>query len=414
MQKCITSENYLSQSLLKKSLRSKSSPPNLLKSKQNDFFISERNVSEFSYSQKLLPENKKVDLTSQVGIKKTLDVIQNKSTNINQKKDSTNLQILSQETAGLKSDIEKSKYIESAKDSNILNILSLSIDQRSSLSHSLTQNSVIKEKDNSRIFTLNRRNLSSSINESNKTSIKFKDNKNKLDCQIKYSWQDIKNWMSPQEKEIIKLENKHYDCKKTYSWQILGTSTQTSEQLLQNIDENYDNEKYQCKVKYSWQIVGKSTQASINDYENYSNVNEDYWRGVILSPRKNHHKRNEIEAPKEFSKPGNKILILYCQGTQTLSDKKTQTDLTDCRVTYSWENLINQHLNTLKSSKFDTCEQISYDKYCVDYLKTRTEPINCSVKYSWQNLIRQRLKSKEQGYYDIHDYKLDKYLKNKI
>ena len=409
-------ENFPSQSTLHDHQKLKSSSPIFDSSTENNFSSNkEKTFSECNYSE-ISPPVEKKDLDLQINIQNscvsTKEKILSKGENKAQNHDLKSCQNSSNQSI-TEHTLEngKSKYSELAKD-NIINIFTLSNDRRSNY----VDDSIKREKistpafNQEKHYTLNNKNdnQKSSLIDKNYTTTKtLMSEKKKLDCQIKYSWQDIENWISPSQKEKInKGEKMNLECKKTYSWQILGISAQTSLHLLQNInkekeaekEKDNENDRYQCDIKYSWQIVGKSTQVSLNDYENHSSLNEDYWKGSILPPRENYDKWNKIKSPIKFLNPRNKTIILYSEGTQTLTDKRTQTELTDCRVKYSWENLIEKHLKSLKSSKFDASVKISYDELCVENLNTRLEPIKCSAKYSWQNLIRQRLKSKESEY----------------
>ncbi|KAL2741073.1 CRLF3 factor [Vespula squamosa] len=185
---------------------------------------------------------------------------------------------------------------------------------------------------------------------------------------VQCSFEDI-NCISMPEKSscLIKTckakENKQYmeaecNCKIKYSWQIIGTSSQTSKVLLHNVLEENQNQfsdhnnkpsTYKCEVKYSWQIVGTETQVALQ------NSNDtDYWTGVIFSPNIHRNKKTVIDEKKkntyndiglcELQACRKKCIILNNQCIQTLAEKKTQTDILDCKVKYSWQDLILQHL----------------------------------------------------------------------
>lgn len=195
-------------------------------------------------------------------------------------------------------------------------------------------------------------------------------NTNKSVPDFKYSWK-LDRWMSYSQKqkhdnicgikdvELYKRKP-YYDCKIKYSWQVIGTSAQTSHSLLQNLNLNLNTEDkaYKtCGIKYSWQIVGISTQASLHDHHKDS----DYWEGMVLTPNKNYNKNkiaqndnngtdyNQVQSyvkyPEEQLK---KYLILNNQQTQTFTEKTIQTDINDindhCVIKYSWHNLIKQYL----------------------------------------------------------------------
>ncbi|XP_014606220.1 PREDICTED: putative uncharacterized protein DDB_G0282499 [Polistes canadensis] len=146
-----------------------------------------------------------------------------------------------------------------------------------------------------------------------------------------------------------------YDCKIKYSWQIIGTSSQTSKVLLDNIlEENQspfsnNNNNNKCEIKYSWQIIGTGTQVALEN-----NNDADYWSGVIFSPNIHRYENTVIDEnnKKTYNYNGlcekqacrKKCLILNNQYTQTLAEKKIQTDVLDCKAKYSWQNLVSQHL----------------------------------------------------------------------
>lgn len=184
---------------------------------------------------------------------------------------------------------------------------------------------------------------------------------------IKYSW-EADNWMlSSQrrkqynnEREIQNIgwyDRKPYDCKIKYSWQVIGTSTQTSHSLLQDLLNDIDIENNKsaykmCNIKYSWQIIGISTQASLHNYND-----QDYWNGMLLTPNKNYNENNiRIDNKKTdctklqdylvnySDKRLKRYLILNNQQTQTFAEKEIQADTSDYYAKYSWHNLIKQYL----------------------------------------------------------------------
>lgn len=185
---------------------------------------------------------------------------------------------------------------------------------------------------------------------------------------VQCSFEDINCLSMPEEnswsiKTCKEKENKRYmeaeyDCKIKYSWQIIGTSSQTSKVLLDNVLEdnqsqfsNHNNESstYKCEVKYSWQIVGTGTQVALQ------NSNDtDYWTGVIFSPDIHQNRKAVIDKKKkntyndielcELQACRKKRIILNNQSIQTLAEKKTQTDILDCKVKYFWQNLILRQL----------------------------------------------------------------------
>lgn len=175
---------------------------------------------------------------------------------------------------------------------------------------------------------------------------------------IKYSWEDADNWILPSLKRKYKnpyeIQNfgrhdgKPYDCNVKYSWQVVGTSTQTSRSLLRDLLNDYDaadcnKSGYKvCGVKYSWQIIGISTQTSLRD-----SSDPDYWSGVLVTPNKNYNEKNSRVNNKEADRakyPENRLkryIILNNQQTQTFSEKNIQADI---NAKYSWHNLIKQYL----------------------------------------------------------------------
>ncbi|XP_025074958.1 uncharacterized protein LOC105430647 [Pogonomyrmex barbatus] len=195
------------------------------------------------------------------------------------------------------------------------------------------------------------------------------ENKAKAAHDIKYSC-EINNWILPSQREerdsicetkiIGKNGRNPYDCKIKYSWQVIGTSTQTSYSLLQDLLNNSDVEDhnrniYKMRIKYSWQIIGMSTQASLHNCSD-----PDYWNGILLAPNKNCNENeneaqignNEIVAKprdhvKYLEKRSKKYLILNNQQTQTFAEKEIQADTSDCNAKYSWHNLIKQYLNLI-------------------------------------------------------------------
>lgn len=157
---------------------------------------------------------------------------------------------------------------------------------------------------------------------------------------IKYSWQDFENWISPSEKNK-KLNNKKSQLEIKYSWQIIGMSAQTSETLINNYDIN--NKKPECKIKYSWQIIGTETQASMSNFSSLEESN--YWDGKILTSS---CKKNSLYSDNNNHDnfKNNNYRILYNESIQTSADKILQTELTDCRVKYSWQNLTKPYLHS--------------------------------------------------------------------
>ena len=188
-----------------------------------------------------------------------------------------------------------------------------------------------------------------------------KRDEDKIVSNMKHSWK-MKDWMSPSQRKkydnaseikiIGRNDKSPYDCKIKYSWQIIGTSTQTSYTLLQDLLNNAimeDNKSLykKCSIKYSWQIIGISTQASLQDCND-----SDYWSGILLTPSKNYNENkakidnNEIDhADKDYARyPKGKLkkyLILNNQQIQTFAEKEIQVD---CNAKYSWHKMIKQYL----------------------------------------------------------------------
>lgn len=183
----------------------------------------------------------------------------------------------------------------------------------------------------------------------------------------KYSW-EADSWMPSSrrknqynnEREVRNMGwygRKPYDCKIKYSWQVIGTSTQTSYSLLQDLLDDVDAEGNKsaykmCNIKYSWQIIGISTQASLHDYND-----QDYWNGMLLTPNKNYNENNvridnkKIDYTKLQDHSANysenrlkRYLILNNQQTQTFAEKEVQADTSDHCAKYSWHNLIKRYL----------------------------------------------------------------------
>lgn len=184
---------------------------------------------------------------------------------------------------------------------------------------------------------------------------------------IKYSWETLDSWMLyPQRREYNNLRGqqyletysrKPYDCRIKYSWQVIGTSTQTSYSLLQDLLNDSTTEDREppykmCSIKYSWQIIGISTQASLHDCND-----PDYWSGMLLTPNKNYNKSSSrIGGNERDAKPRNhakylegrlkRCLILNNQQTQTFAEKDVQADVSDYyNAKYSWHNLIKRYLH---------------------------------------------------------------------
>lgn len=193
-----------------------------------------------------------------------------------------------------------------------------------------------------------------------------KRNTNKPIRDTKYSWKAFDGCMpSPRRSEHNNAQQslevyggKPYECRIKYSWQVIGTSTQTSYSLLQDLlndinTEGHESQYKMCSVKYSWQIIGTSTQASLHDCND-----SDYWSGVLLKPNKNcnksgsqigDNKRDAKLSPRKHAKyPEGRLkrcLILNNQQTQTFAEKDVQADVNDYYYAkYSWHDLIKRCL----------------------------------------------------------------------
>lgn len=190
-----------------------------------------------------------------------------------------------------------------------------------------------------------------------------KSNASKPVRNTKYSWETLDGWTpSPRRREYDHLRGqrylemchgKPYDCRIKYSWQVIGTGTQTSYSLLQDLLNNTEDRESQyklCSIKYSWQIIGTGTQASLHDCDD-----PDYWRGILLTPNKNYKSgsqiadderdgqlRNRAKCPERRMK---RCLILNNQQTQTFAERDVQADVNDYYYAkYSWHNLIKRCL----------------------------------------------------------------------
>ncbi|XP_076478814.1 uncharacterized protein LOC117165091 [Bombus vancouverensis nearcticus] len=136
--------------------------------------------------------------------------------------------------------------------------------------------------------------------------------------------------------------NSHYGhmCKIKYSWQVIGTSSQTSQTLLDNLvkESNLldDESVYKCSVKYSWQIIGIATQTSQRDFT----VSECRSAISFLSARTNTicHPIKEMicDSPPTATvwRKGKRFIILNNQYTQTFTHKECQTVFTELYKKY--------------------------------------------------------------------------------
>lgn len=129
-------------------------------------------------------------------------------------------------------------------------------------------------------------------------------------------------------------------CKIKYSWQVIGTSSQTSQTLLDNLvkESNLldDESVCKCSVKYSWQIIGIATQTSQRDFT----VSECRSAISFLSARTNTicHPIKEMicDSPPTATvwRKGKRFIILNNQYTQTFTHKECQTVFTELYKKY--------------------------------------------------------------------------------
>lgn len=159
---------------------------------------------------------------------------------------------------------------------------------------------------------------------------------------LRYPWEDadhsiplpLKTKRSRCYDEMQPIINE-YPCRIKYSWQVVGTSCQTSRTLLESLTkENNPNEEsiHDCSIKYSWQIIGTATQTSKRDFT------ASECRSVIsfLSPKTNTgglSVRNPNSAsPVTISRNGKNFYVLNNQCTQTFAHKESQTNCIEIHV----------------------------------------------------------------------------------
>ncbi|XP_076756838.1 uncharacterized protein LOC143426959 [Xylocopa sonorina] len=122
-----------------------------------------------------------------------------------------------------------------------------------------------------------------------------------------------------------------YPCGIKYSWQVIGTSSQTSRTLLESLIKEKsihdDESRFDCSVKYSWQIIGIATQTSRRDLAAmgcHSAIS-------FLSAKPNTTPRRDVketanEAPiATVWRKGKRYIVLHNQSTQTFAHKDSQT-----------------------------------------------------------------------------------------
>lgn len=123
-------------------------------------------------------------------------------------------------------------------------------------------------------------------------------------------------------------------CRIKYSWQVIGTSSQTSRTLLESLvkENGYldDESIYNCSVKYSWQIIGIATQTSIKDFTLPG------CRSVVsFLPAKSNNVCRNAKATRDAPvvatvwRNGKKFIVLNNQYTQTFAHKGSQTIFTE-------------------------------------------------------------------------------------
>lgn len=136
-------------------------------------------------------------------------------------------------------------------------------------------------------------------------------------------------------KDSTNSHNNGRMCKIKYSWQVIGTGSQTSQTLLDNLvkESNLldDESVCKCSVKYSWQIIGIATQTSQRDFT----VSECRSAISFLSARTNTicHPIKEMicDSPPTATvwRKGKRFIILNNQYTQTFTHKECQTVFTE-------------------------------------------------------------------------------------
>ncbi|OAD60677.1 hypothetical protein WN48_05239, partial [Eufriesea mexicana] len=133
----------------------------------------------------------------------------------------------------------------------------------------------------------------------------------------------------------------HHLCRIKYSWQVIGTSSQTSQTLLNNLvngNKCFDDESvYNCSIKYSWQIIGIATQTSWKDFT----ASECHSAISFLSTNKKvicHTIKNTIcdLSPETTTiwRKGKRFIVLNNQCTQTFAHKESQTVFTELHKNY--------------------------------------------------------------------------------
>ncbi|KOX69493.1 hypothetical protein WN51_06577 [Melipona quadrifasciata] len=151
---------------------------------------------------------------------------------------------------------------------------------------------------------------------------------------INYSILSFLTKNQPQYQDCANLQKNNHVCRIKYSWQVIGTGSQTSKTLLNSlVEENNlsDGESvYNCSVKYSWQIIGIATQTSQRDFT----ISEYQSAMSFLSARTNIIRRFAKETlcdslPVTVWRKGKRFIVLNNQYTQTFTHKECQTIFTE-------------------------------------------------------------------------------------
>lgn len=133
-------------------------------------------------------------------------------------------------------------------------------------------------------------------------------------------------------------KNDRHSCKIKYSWQVIGTGSQTSQTLLDSlVKENtlVDDEPIcNCSIKYSWQIIGIATQTAPSDFT----TSECRSAISLLSAKTNtiHHTNKETYTLPTATvwRKGKRYIILNNQCLQTSAHKESQTIFTELYEKY--------------------------------------------------------------------------------
>ena len=137
-----------------------------------------------------------------------------------------------------------------------------------------------------------------------------------------------------QSQDCANLQKNNHVCRIKYSWQVIGTGSQTSKTLLTSlVEENNlpDGESvYKCSVKYSWQIIGIATQTSQRDFT----ISECRSAISFLPARTNVIRRFAKgtvcdSPPVTVWRNGKRFIVLNNQYTQTFTHKECQTIFTE-------------------------------------------------------------------------------------